>query len=495
MALHIESSLHSECEHVREAIITEKLDDVKENIVQFEKWVEEGDLSVEENFQVCSILGKFYRKRKNYDKSGKYSRKAIRLTKEIHEIPLQFIIDTYLDYAHLELEYGQASNARIELAKLLALLDSRQYQDSYTYGVVFSSLAKVSLKEENLDSGIKQYEKALNYYRQSFPETHPILSATIYNLSNLYIQIEDYHQALHLHEGLLAAYQTEKNKLFIARELIRIGEVYFYIDLKKARRTVTNAIKMLTETEEENLQDMSKAILMLAEIDENVGNYPRAINYYKQALDPLLKMHKEDHFLIVYVYSKIGTISIRTFKIGQAKDYLEKGLHLSKPYAKIRMQFLYALGKIYSDEERYGEAFNMFQEFLHHLEKEGRKNSVAYGNALQSIAFNEIKQVNIEKAYAYYQEALAIYEKLTNCKEEKGLTYIRLAYCYENSNVPDKIKAEDCYEKGYRIIEKTRNGELLEEALAGIIEFFTRNDQPKKRKIYENKLVKILNSK
>ncbi|MEK6452807.1 hypothetical protein [Caldifermentibacillus hisashii] len=47
------------------------------------------------------------------------------------------------------------------------------------------------------------------------------------------------------------------------------------------------------------------------------------------------------------------------------------------------------------------------------------------------------------------------------------------------------------YEKGFRILDKVNDTGLLEEALAAMIDFYNRTNQPKKRKIYEDKLVKL----
>ncbi|WP_339179919.1 tetratricopeptide repeat protein [Oceanobacillus sp. FSL W7-1293] len=480
-------------QELKEDIINGKLDEVKESIRALESRLGGKEFSITEEFFVRSVLGKYYRKVKNYDKAGDYSRSAIRLSKNIEKDYLEEVIDTYLDYAHLEIEYGQESNGRIELAKLLALLDTNHYQDDYTYGVIYSSLAKVSLHEENIESSITQFEKALLYYSEALPETHPVLISAKYTLSDVLVQIENYADALELHQQIWNAYTKEKDPLSAARELLKIGEINFYIDLKEARKVVTKAIKTLASLPEEVPLDIVKAVLMLAEIDENMGNFPRAINYYKQALEQLIKIYEKNHFMIVYIYSKIGTISIRTFKISQAKEYLEEGLTLSHPFPKIRMQFLYALGKIYSDEKSYDKAEAVFTAFLERLEGEDRKNSMAYGNTLQALAFNYIDQNQIEKAFELYEEALTIYDNISNCKEEKGLTLIRLGYCYENRKEPNRKKAEQCYEKGFKQIEKTPNQELLEEVLAGIIDFYSRNDQPEKRKVYEEKFVQLTN--
>lgn len=483
------------CMKVREQIIKESTNEVKE-IKEMEGFLaSKGEYSTNERFFMLSTVAKYYRKKRNYDKAGNYSRQAIRLAQDIDNDYIEMVIDTYLDYAALESDYGQLSNARIELAKLLALLDTKKYQDAYAYGVIFSRLGKVALAEENMESGLTQLEKALNYFQKAVPFTHPIIAKTVDTLSDAYIKVENYTKALEYHQQLLKAYQEEKDKEAAARTLLKIGEIQFYIDLKEARKTLTQAIKHMDELFQGNHLDIAKAVLMLAEKDENMGNFPRAINYYKQALAQLTFFYDDTHFMIVYVYSKIGTISMKIYKLNDAKEYLEKGLELATPYPKIRQQYLYALGKIYSDEKNYDKAFTMFKEFIERLEQEGQKKSLAYGNTLQAIAFNYLQQEKIEDAYSYYKEALAIYETLPNCKEEKGLTLIRLAYCYENREEKDVKKAESCYEKGFKIIEKVHQPALVEEALAGIIDFFTRNHNPHKRRIYEDKFVKLQTKK
>lgn len=481
---------------VREKVINGKLEQVKKEIKALEEQLESDiELNKEEKFYILTTLAKFYKKINNYDKAGNYGRQAIRLSKDIHKNNIKIVIDTYLDYASLERKYQQLSNARIELAKLLAFLDSNDYKDAYAYGMIFSSLGEISLEEENMESGLTQLEKALDYFLQAVPNTHPVIAATVHTLSDVYIQVENYSKALELNEQLMKSYKDTGNKALEAKYLLKLGEIYFYIDLKQARQIITDAIKVMDNIYKEGNLEISKAILMLAEIDENLGEFPRAINCYKRALNYLTTFYEEDHFMVVYLYSKIGTISIKTYKLKQAKAYLEKGLKLSGNFPRIRQQFLYALGKIYSDEQAYDKALIMFKEFLKRLDQEGRKKSIAYGNTLQAIAFNDLQQNKLESAFDNYQEALEIYKHLANGKEEKGLTYIRLAYCYEHIQNKDIQKAESYYEKGFKLIEKVRHPDLLEEALAGIVDFYTRNNQPEKRRRYEEKLIKLQTDK
>jgi len=484
-------------EELKKYIYVENYEKAKGLVTQIETKIVEflNEKDINEKFLILNILAKYYRKIKNYDKSANYSRQAIRIAKQVNKDHMKVIVDTFLNYAALEREYGQPSNARIELANLLALLDKNNYRDDFSYGLIFSSLGKVALDEENMESGLKQLEKALSYFQKSVPQSHPVIAQTIHTLSDVYIQVENYHKALELQQQLLEVYQKQEDSVQEGQQLLKIGEIYFYIDLKKARRIITKAIKLFEKNYEGKHVDIAKANLMLAELDESMLNLPRAITYYKRALEQLQGFYSESHFLVVYAYSKIGTISIKANELEQAKAYLERGLDLSEDFPKIRLQFLYALGKIYSGEKQYTLAFDVFQEFLERLDKEGRKKSLAYGNTLQAIAFNYLEQEKVDDACTYYEQALEIYEEVANCKEEKGLTFIRLAYCYENKQEKDLDKAEQFYAKGFKLIERARNKDLLEEALAGVIDFFTRNDNPKKRRIYEDKFVKLQTSK
>lgn len=467
------------------------------NIQAAKKLVKEMEKKLEsvvdhqEKLMYLSSLVKFYKKIKNYDQAGHYSRKAIRLAKHASVDHIKLVIDTFLDYAKLEQKYGQLATARIELANLLALLDKKDYQDSFAYGLIFSQLGKIALDEENYQSALQQLQKGLDYFQKKLPNTHPIILNVIQTLTDVYIKVENFDAAIELNENLLETYKNKNNLLEVARQLLKIGEIYFYVDLKKARKTISDALKQFESLGEKYPLDLTKANFMLAELEENLGNFPRSIRYYKRALKLLKETENSDAFMIVFAYSKIGTISMKINELEQAKYYLESGLSFTKNYPKIRLQFLYTLGKIYSNENQYDKANDCFTEFLESLEKSGQTNSLAYGNTLQAIGYNYLQQENLYEASHYYERALVSYEKVPNCKEEKGLTCIRLAHCYENVKEHDIKQVTKLYEKGYMLIERTRNNELLEEALLAMVEFFRRNNNPKKRRIYEDKLVKL----
>ena len=314
-------------------------------------------------------------------------------------------------------------------------------------------------------------------------------------MSNAYIELEKYDQALSLYENILNKKIDAEDKFGEALILLRIGEIDYYKDLKQARSNIMKALNIFQELGEQAQKYILKAYLMLGEIDENIANYPRAINYYKKACQVIEKQDRHNQAMIVFIYSKIGMISIKMNELDKAKLYLEKGLPISESFANIRMQFLYGLGKIYSLEKKYEQAFQMYTKFLQGLEQTGHKVSKSYADTLQALAFNFLQQKQFETALNYYEQARIIYNQLmsTSCREEKGLTYMRIGYCYENLVRPDLKKAEQFYEQGFEILSKVKSVELLEEGLAALIDFYRRYKKRNKQKIYEDKLVKLQN--
>lgn len=467
----------------------------KSIVQKIEQHLSEKDLDVNLKFQAHSVLGSFYRSIRNYDRAAGNYRDALHSVFMLDDTHAKMIIQTYLDYIALETEYQQYKKARTFSANLLNWLDRHSSEDDIAYGLTYKGLGELFFEEENYPGGIEQLQKALVYFRKKLPEAHPIIVETISAVANAYIEIEKYDEAIAPYETILKSKIEAGDKLGEALTLLRIGEIYYYKDLKQARSEVMKALKIFQNMDKQEHTHILKAYLMLGEIDENMANYPRAINYYKKALQIVEEQNQTNVAMVVFIYSKIGMISIKMNELDEAKVYLEKGLPISKNFANIRMQFLYGLGKIYSFEKQYDKACQMFTEFLQGLEQSGHKVSKSYADTLQALAFNFLQQNQFEAALKYYDEARLTYNQLmsTSCREEKGLTYMRIGYCFEKITNLDLKQAEQYYVKGYEILSKVKSVELREEALAALIDFYRRTNKPSKRRVYEDKLVKLQN--
>ncbi|PAV30814.1 hypothetical protein CIL05_03585 [Virgibacillus profundi] len=420
------------------------------------------EMDTNEKFSLYATLAKYFRNINHYDKCASYSRRAINLAKRLDKAHTGILIDTYLDYAGLEREYGQSADARILLAKLLQLLETKEWGDPLSFGLTFSNLGKVYLDEENSQLGIFQLENALKYFRKVCGHTHPIIAETIQAISEASIEMEDYSRAMSLNQELLEAFQKENNNVQAAKTLLRTGEIYYYIDLKKARDSIVESLSLLKDLYKTSHLDIAKAYLMLAELEENVGELPRAIAYYKQSLSQLEDICKADHYLIVYTYSKLGSLTLQINDLDSAKGYLEKGLSLSTKFPEIRLRFLMQSGKVYSNLNMHEQAATKYLEFLKDLKGERRTNSRGYAGILQDTAFSLLKLNNLEEAADYYAKALSVYEGLKgNYQKEMDQIHNRLAYCFENIQDGDMQKAALHMEEGIELLGDERTEETL----------------------------------
>jgi len=462
---------------------------LEKQIRQLEKQVEEYELDTDQKFLTLSTLAYYYRNINNYDKSASFSHRAIRLTKEVSIDYVEVIIETYLEYAALERHYKHYANVRIELAKILVYLEKQKITHPAFYGEIYYSLGITSIAEGNIEIAINQLQSARKYFQQKLPIIHRKTIQTIHALSDAYLHGEHYQEALELYQLLREAYHDNESKVMEARTLLKIGEIEFYINLKDARKTITHAIKVLNDTNRATAYDFMQGNLMLAEIDEHIGNYPRAITYYKRAIEQE-QLDSENQFLIMYIYSKLGMISTRINELDKARSYLEHALQLSADFSSMRVPFLYALAEIYARKNLHEKLLSIFEE-IQTYEKNENKLSITYANLLQTLGLSFAKKKKFEDAITYYEEALLIYRNFSNSKEENGLTFIRLAYCYEYKKEKELDKAEECYEKGVTILKKARNKELLREALEEIVGFYSRNPNEANRNLYAIKLLNL----
>ncbi|MFC4386977.1 tetratricopeptide repeat protein [Gracilibacillus marinus] len=459
-----------------------KRQEVIRDIVAIEEQLKKiEELSTLELLFLHYTAGLFYKEEKNYALASHHFQQTMKYRPKDKETE-QLYIQAHLSFATLDESTNQLKEAKMTLARLLQYLEKHQF-DERIIAKVYQKIGWLFYKEDELHQAHTQLEQAKQLLEKSCKKTDPEMLQLLDKLAEIYIALEQPEKAVALFTNIVDA---SISKEACATIKIKIGELNFHIDLRIARKTIIEAIELVDETHPIYL----RGNMLLAEIEENIVAYPRAVKYYKRAFDHVVQTHEKTHFLHVFLLSKLGTIHLKMGELDKAQSYLEDGLPYAKAYEKIEMQYFYALGKIYSDKELYDKAFDMYTNFLFGLEQEEKTNTLAYGNTLQALAYNYLRQEEMQLALARYSEALQIYSKLgSNCRNEKGLAAIRLGYCYEQ--LEELEKAEDMYKQGIADIERAKDADLMEEAYMAIITFYQKTNQLSKLPLYENKIVKL----
>lgn len=402
-------------EYIKDKTRAGQVDVLKDSVQQLEECFHQIDqLTINEKLIILSSLIAYFHEVSNYNKSVDYARQAVSLAKKAADINVDVLIDIYFKYSAVEQEYGQYAQARILLAQLLQVLETNNWEDKSIYGHLYYNLGKINIAEENFEAGIRQLEKALGLLKESVAHSNLLINKTVNLMAETYIKIKEFDKGIELYTKLLKAYKDAEEKELEVKTLLNIGEVYYYIDLMKAKKTVEQALEQL-QHEYNNHHDKLRAIMMLAEIEENTGKFQNAVSYYQRSLNQLKNIHGQTRPMSAFIHSKIATLLFNNNELEQAKDYLEQGLKLTSDFPQMKLQIYSVLGKIYTAERRLNKANEYLQCLLDELAAHNNgKKAKGYGRVLQLMAYNFLDENNIEDALTCYQESIEIFEQIGN---------------------------------------------------------------------------------
>ncbi|SFD45987.1 Tetratricopeptide repeat-containing protein [Lentibacillus persicus] len=280
-------------------------------------------------------------------------------------------------------------------------------------------------------------------------------------------------------------------------EWMLLGELAFMCDFKLARRILSSAVKEMEESGEMDRIKLARGYLVLAEAEENLEKYVRAIKYFKKGLTYFQDNEAPDQYMILYLHFKIGMMYSMKNEADESLHYLNKVIELAgDSNEELKINSLVTIAKTFGSKNENEKAYPYLQEALGLLEGSSLENKLSHAEALTEMAFYYFDQSKLAEAVPYYENAVNVYKRLSHVSHRKvGMVYMQYAYCLENMEQPNLREAGKSYEKAIGKLELTKDGELLENALADVIAFFDKtNDQKTKRK-YENKFVELTNAK
>ncbi len=154
----------------------------------------------------------------------------------------------------------------------------------------------------------------------------------------------------------------------LAQAHLELGSAYYKNDeYQNALKTYQKANTIWQQADAKRyLPNITDNYLNIASLLDALGDYPSAINYYKQALNSFLIA--QDTALIVETYQNMAVAYLHT-RNSSGIQFLEKGLFLSnkqyKPDAYIKAALLQCLGKANADYRRnYTASLSYFQQAL-----------------------------------------------------------------------------------------------------------------------------------
>ncbi|RKQ37971.1 tetratricopeptide repeat protein [Oceanobacillus halophilus] len=281
-------------------------------------------------------------------------------------------------------------------------------------------------------------------------------------------------------------------------DLIIYADLAFMCDYKLARKIMSDAVKQIENEEALDKAKAAHAYLVLGEAEEKLEKFIRAIKYFKTGLTYYQEESTQNMEMIVFLHFKLGALHSLINETDKAIEYLKETIKLTeendidKNDIEIRINSLVSLAKMYGSKEEHEKAITYLQEAIPLLEGSSLENKLVHAEAFTEMAFNYFDQSMLDEAVPYYEKAITMHLGLPNYSPRQlGMIYMQYAYSLEHKEQPDKSLAARNYEQAIEQLEKTTDIELLENALADVIAFFGSIDNPRKKRLYENKFVKM----
>jgi len=406
--------------YIKEKIHAGQIEVLQDSVQQLEIYFNQiKQLNIIEKLTVLVSLISYFRKIKNYDKCAGYARQAVSLSRHANNVNILQFADIYFDYSDVEYDYGQYGHARILLAQLLQKLEVNNCNDNFVYGRLYLNLGKINLAEENYEAGVGQLESALDLLKETASSNDPIVIKTVDLLVAALIKMEKYEKGIELYTQMLNELHQEREKELEVKTLLNISEIYYHIDLLKAKKVVEQALELMQH--QDNNHDVKlRALMMLAEIEEHTGNLQGAVSLYKRSLD-----HLEDlsNPMSAILYSKIGILLSKINEFKQGKMYLKQALNHASIIEPMKSKIYFVLGKIYTAEKRFNKANEYFQYLLDEIITNNKGNkSRKFGHILQMMAYNYLAENNNEKALASFYKSLKVFGEIQTLSDlDKGL--------------------------------------------------------------------------
>ncbi|MEB3216051.1 MAG: tetratricopeptide repeat protein, partial [Nostocales cyanobacterium 94392] len=356
-------------------------------------------------------------KNQKYDKAIEYYKKAVPIYQKLAPAHDQaYLYGRIAEIYSKQLKHKESIDFyQKSLAIFQSLKDNLQVADTLNY---------IGLSWSNLG----EYTKASSYYQQSLMALKLVDSKKVsiqdikrkeslflFNLAQAYSQLSKHKEALQTYQKLLAIFQDLKDNLQVADTLNFIGVAW-----------------------------------------TNLGEYPKAIEFYQQSLSVLktvddkqitLKDRQSNEALylanLAYTYELLGdspkkTLNAKYEHYEQAVGVYEKVLKINQDLndSPGEASSLERIAILYRKLSKHNESIKFYQKALAIFKN--LKDAIKVANTLNSIGVSWYYLNEYSQAIEFYQQALLVLKTVDNkaislkeIRRQESQFLINIAYAYQ----------------------------------------------------------------
>ena len=216
------------------------------------------------------------------------------------------------------------------------------------------------------------------------------------------------------------------------------------------------------DTTKDFIQEDEDILFQLGRLEDNFGNYDKALEYYEKSLAIRLKTLDSEHPSVATSYNNIGLVWKLKGEYDKALEYYEKSLAIrlktfGENHAAVATSYN-NIGGIWDSRGEYDKALDYYKKSLEIrlITFGGEHPSVATSYSNIGLLWNS--KGEYDKALDYYEKSLEIkFKTLGGEHPSVATSYNNIGLLWDSKGEYDK--ALDYYEKSLEINLKTVGGE------------------------------------
>lgn len=240
-------------------------------------------------------------------------------------------------------------------------------------------------------------------------------------LSQFHADVGDHHAAVQLMQKALEATRLASGgpsaeSRDVADVLHMLGHLLLQAGrVTEAQKVSQDAYDMRIRVKSGRLH-VAESLWLLALLHKKAGNYPAAVNLYKQALDITQRKLGHNHPAVSECLLTIADVYRKQASYESAQELYEEALGIAtNVLGEVHPQtaeILHALGRIFEKKGVYGEALSRFTRAMEIMRNVHGEEHAAFAEICVSCAHIHRKTADYERAMELYRKALAIYESV-----------------------------------------------------------------------------------
>ena len=298
-------------------------------------------------------MGGIYQVQGDISRAKEYYEKALNISLSVNGENDLGVAVCYSNIGGIYQDQGDYVNALTYYKKALEIQLSYG-EISPDVSTTYNNIGNLYSDQGNKSKALEYYEKSLKIDLSLYREDHPQVATQYYNIGQVYYSQENYDKALEYNEKALEGLLVNGVNLPLAASAYyNIGVIYYnrkyyaksLLFLEKSLAidrkildendcSIRQTLQLISDATKRQTQQISDQITFYngaGEIYYEKGDYSKALECFKEALNVELSVYGENNPTIAASYNRIGKMYFYQKEYPEALIYFEKALKIWLP--------------------------------------------------------------------------------------------------------------------------------------------------------------------